>query len=95
MKKPKEVHTFYPRVVNKTNIIFMNNEINLLEKGPKYNLHSHKNNWLITAALEAETAITFPPTSDCDCYRQQVTNSIENSTIIPSLTNTHTLKSEP
>jgi len=52
--------------VNKTNITFTNNEINLLEKGPKYNLHSAKNNWLTTLALEAKTAITSLPTYDGD-----------------------------
>ena len=68
---------FYPRVVNKTNINFTNNEISLLEKGPKYNLHSRKNNWLTTLALEAETAITSLPTSDRDYYRKQFANRIE------------------
>ena len=29
-KKPRGIYTFYPRVVNKTNITFTNNEINLL-----------------------------------------------------------------
>jgi hypothetical protein len=33
---------FYPRVVNNTDIIFTNDEITLLHKGPKYNL-THKN----------------------------------------------------
>ena len=32
---PKELHSFYLRVINKTNIIFTDNEVNLLEKGPK------------------------------------------------------------
>jgi hypothetical protein len=76
-KKPSEVHTFYPKDVNKTNITFTNNEINPLDKGPKYNLHSRKNNWLTTLALEAETAITSLPTSDRDYYRKQVANRIE------------------
>ena len=34
-KKPKEIHTFYPTVVNNTNITVTNNEIKLLEKRPQ------------------------------------------------------------
>jgi hypothetical protein len=71
------VHTFFPRVVQKTNIMFKNNEIKLLEKGPKCNLHSHKENWLTTLALEAETAITHLPSTDRDYFRKQVANRIE------------------
>ena len=37
------------------------NEIHLLNKGPKYNLHSRKHNWLSTLALEAENRHHIPP----------------------------------
>jgi predicted DNA-binding ArsR family transcriptional regulator len=58
-KTPKQIHTFYTTVVNNTNITVTNNEIKLLEKGPKCNLHSQKKNWLTTLALEAQTTITY------------------------------------
>jgi hypothetical protein len=57
--------------------MFSNNKIKLLEKGPKYNLHSNKKNWLITLALEAETAIMQLPIADRDYYRKQVADHIE------------------
>ena len=76
-KTPTDTHTFFPRVVNKTNILFSNNELKLLEKGPKYNIHSHKRNWLTTLALEAETSITHLPSTDCDYFRKQVAIRIE------------------
>jgi hypothetical protein len=37
---------FYPRVVNKTDIIFNPNELNLLNKGLKYNLSFKRKNWI-------------------------------------------------
>ena len=76
--------------MNKTSIIFTDNEINLLEKDPKYNLHSRKHNWLTTLALEAETAITFLPSSDRDYFRKQVTNCIEHLHNNPTSPQKHT-----
>jgi hypothetical protein len=64
-------------VINETNIAFTSNETNLLEKGPKYNLHSYRKSWLTTLALEAETAITHLPNADRDYYRKQVADRIE------------------
>jgi hypothetical protein len=64
-------------VVNKTDIAFMSNETNLLEKGPKYNLQSHRKKWLTTLALEAETAITHLPNANRDYCRKQVADRIE------------------
>jgi len=39
---PKEPHTFFPRVVNNTDITFSKNELSLLNKGLKYNLHKRQ-----------------------------------------------------
>ena len=75
-KTPKDIHTFYPRVVNNTSITFTT-EFKLLEKGFKYNLHSQKKNWLTTLALEVETAITLLSITDRDYYRKQVADRIE------------------
>jgi hypothetical protein len=58
---PREKHTFHPRVINNTNITFSDSETALLQKGPKYNLHFKKKNWLRNLALEAEMAITQLP----------------------------------
>jgi hypothetical protein len=41
-KNPTAQHKFYPRVVNNTDITFSEDEMTLLEKGPKYNLHYKK-----------------------------------------------------
>ena len=56
-------HAFFPRVLNKTNIHFTNDEELLLQKGLKFNIHSKPKNWISTLAIEAETAITLltPP----------------------------------
>ena len=55
-------HKFYPRTINTTDINFSEQEMTLLEKGPKYNLHSKPKDWIRNLALEAETAITqLPP----------------------------------
>jgi hypothetical protein len=75
--KPQEQHTFYPRVINNTNIPFSNCEMNLLQKGLKYNLHAKKKNWIQTLALEAETAITQLPTNERDVYRKLVAERID------------------
>ena len=73
---PKTHHSFYPRVVNKSNITFTNDEITLLNKGLKYNLHRKKGKWLTNLALEAETAINLLPLTDREYYRKQVSNHI-------------------
>jgi hypothetical protein len=75
---PQEKHTFHPRIINNTNITFSDNETTLLQKGPKYNLHSKKKHWLPNLALEAETAITQLPTTDRDSYRKLVADRIDN-----------------
>jgi hypothetical protein len=43
---------FYPRVINETEIIFSNEEMNMLNKGLKYNLSHKKTNWLSNLAFE-------------------------------------------
>ena len=50
--------------VNNTDIKFTDHEMTLLEKGPKYNLHYKKRNWIQNLALEAETAKKNNPTQD-------------------------------
>jgi hypothetical protein len=38
-------HNFYPRVVNKTNITFTNDETALLNKGLQYNMQCKNKHW--------------------------------------------------
>ena len=97
-KTQKTSHTFFPRLINKTNITFTRSETKLLEKGPKYNLHSRKKNWLTTLALEAETAITRLPPTERDYYRKQAAARIERlhnetNTLKNKHPETNTLKS--
>jgi hypothetical protein len=61
---------FHPRVINNTEITFTDNEMTLLQKGPKYNLHTKKKNWIQNLALETETAISQLPPTDRDVYRK-------------------------
>jgi hypothetical protein len=57
IEKPDNTKKFYPCVINKTDIIFSNDELLLLNKALKYNLdHKHKK-WVRTRALQDETAI--------------------------------------
>jgi hypothetical protein len=86
-------HTFFPRVINKTSNLFTNNELKLLEKGPKYNIHNHKENWVTTLALEAETAMTHVPSTDRDYFRKQVAIHIEELHVKNTHPELRTLKS--
>jgi len=83
--KPGQHVTFYPRVVNNTDIAFTNKEIALLEKGLKYNLHNKKRNWLTTLALEAERAINSLPHTEREYFRNKVARVVIQP---PKTTNT-------
>jgi hypothetical protein len=73
---PKQTHSFYPRVVNNTNIPFSKHEMTLLQNRLKYNLHIKRHNCLENLALEAETAVSKLPTSDRETYRKLVAERI-------------------
>jgi hypothetical protein len=61
IEKPYNMRMFYPHVINKTDIIFSNHKLLLLNKGLKYSLnHKHKN-WTRTRVLQAETSINQLP----------------------------------
>jgi hypothetical protein len=77
VKKPNKNHTLFPRLVNLTSITFSERETRLLNKGPRYNLHTKRPDWLTNLALEAETAVTQLPPPDRELYRKQVANRIE------------------
>jgi hypothetical protein len=73
---PKDPHPFFPRVVNNTDITFSKTELDLLNKGPRYNLHTKSKHSLTNLALEAETAINLLPSSDRDFHRKQVSKHL-------------------
>jgi hypothetical protein len=65
-EKPNTKTQFYPRVINKTDITFTDEEMTLLNKGLKYNLNYRNKHRLSTLALEAETAISLLPSHEQD-----------------------------
>jgi hypothetical protein len=73
---PKKKTTFYPGVVNNTNITFSDDESNILHKRLKYNICFKTKNWITTLALEAEAAICSLPMQDQDYFRGQVAKTI-------------------
>jgi hypothetical protein len=76
--EPTKKHTFHPTVINNTKIQFTNEEIKLLEKGPKYNMDTKKKDWVKNLALERETAISMLPTADRDTCRKLAAERIDN-----------------
>ena len=74
--KPRIYSRFYPKVVNKTNISFTNEDTALLNKGLKYNLHHKDKHWVSNLALEAEAALTPLPPSKQEHIRHQVAHNI-------------------
>jgi len=75
----KHLHSFHPRVINKTNINFSTNELNLLNKGLKYNLPYKQKNWISTLAIEAETVITQLPGHHQECLRAIIQPTASNN----------------
>ena len=70
--------SFYPRVINHTAINLSTEELALLNKGLKYNLHHKPRQWITTLTLEAETAISALPPSDQDPIRYLVSKQIQH-----------------
>jgi predicted transport protein len=71
-------HTFFKRTINMTDIEFTNDELHLLEKGLKYNLHKKPKDWIKTLALEADTAINNIPERNQPYMKQLVANNLLN-----------------
>jgi hypothetical protein len=71
----------YTRVKNLTNTQFTQDEIQLLNKGLKYNLHYKNKKWIEILALEAETAITKLDITEQNYYRHIVAKQIININI--------------
>jgi len=70
-------HNFHPREMNHTNINFSSEELELLNKGLKYNLNHKKKSWIKDLATEAKTAITKIQSADQDYVRCLVARNIE------------------
>ena len=71
--------TFFPRIVNKTDISFSNEELGLLNKGLKYNLeHKHKY-WINKLAVEAENMVTLLPPGEQEYIRYQIAKNIKKT----------------
>ena len=77
-KNTNQEHTFFPRVINKTDIQFTPNEELVMQKGLKYNIHQKPKNWINTLAIEAETALTLLPPQHQDPMRYIVAQNIEH-----------------
>jgi hypothetical protein len=50
-------NTFHKHVENLIDITFTNNEMELINKGLKYNLHYKHKNWIKTLAIKVDTTI--------------------------------------
>jgi hypothetical protein len=55
----QQEHTFYQRVHNLSKVTFTKDEMSLLNKGLKYNLHHKQKQWIQTLAIEADSAINL------------------------------------
>ena len=77
-KNTNQKHTFYPRVINNTDIQFTPNEESIMQKGLKYNINQKPKNWINTLAIEAETALTLLPPQHQDPMRYLIAWNIEN-----------------
>jgi hypothetical protein len=68
---------FYPRVVNKTDINITKEELELLNKGLKYNLQCKQKHWIRNLACEADNAVTMLPPKEQQYMRYQVARNIK------------------
>jgi hypothetical protein len=53
-------------------------EMELLQKGLKYNLHYDPKNWVQKSAMEAEAAVSLLPALDQDPIRYQTAHNIKH-----------------
>jgi hypothetical protein len=68
---------FYARLLNNTNITFIESETKLLEQGLKYNLHYKNKYWINRLALEANTAVNLIDPLQQNYMRQVVAIHIQ------------------
>jgi hypothetical protein len=75
--RDKYVHIFAKRTVNLTDVAFTNDEMQLLDKGLKYNLHHKPKNWILTLAMQTEVGIRQLPKKDQAYFRQIAANNLK------------------
>jgi hypothetical protein len=68
---------FYSRLVNNTNITFLESETKLLEQGLKYNLHYKNKYWINRLALEVNTTVNLIDPLQQNYMRQVVAIHIQ------------------
>jgi hypothetical protein len=76
-KTHTQTHTFFPCIMNKTNISLNKEEENLLRKGLKYNLNQKPKTWINTLAFEVETAVALLHTQYQDPTHYQIAHNTE------------------
>lgn len=60
--------TFYPRVINKIDTDFSNEELSLLIRGLIHNWNTKKNDSVTNLTLEVKTPTTYSSKSDSEYY---------------------------
>ena len=84
----QESKKFFDRVINLSETQFTETEINLLEKGPKYNPPTNHLN-IETLIAEVEISLTNHLNTD-NLVKEQITSVIKNSTDINNVSKKHT-----
>lgn len=73
-------HVFHPRLINKTDILFSDEEISLLNKGLNFNFPNDKKNSLIAELFNAETAVKQLKSHDArDSTRVVISNKLNQT----------------
>jgi hypothetical protein len=73
----KHNHLLHQRVSNLSNTTFTDEEMTLLNKGLKYNLHHKQKHWLQTLAIETDTAINLIDPHEQTYVRQTVARKLK------------------
>lgn len=84
-------HEFFPRIVNKTNVSFNEDETKLLEKGLKYNITPPVNSYDLTL-LDTESAIQTLPINIQDEVRYELARKINKTSSNPDIKNSSEIK---
>jgi hypothetical protein len=72
----KKQQQFCPKVCNQSGVHFTEDEIQLLSRGLKYNLHFKPKHWIKTLALEAESAISYAEEHEQNYLRHAVSRAL-------------------
>jgi hypothetical protein len=75
-KQQKNLHPFYTRVQNTTEVTFTQQETELWSKGLQYDPHFKHKNWIGSLALVAETAVSRMNVTDQEYMRQLINKNL-------------------